>query len=66
MILVPVDQYKRIINSYDKTTEGLIGELMQMSEEEFDLFLDCIDCKTNKKLTKFAIWICNNRNRTIS
>lgn len=43
-----------------------IDELMNMSEEEFDSFLDFIDSKIDKKLTKFAIWIYSNRERTIS
>ncbi len=56
-----VEQCCRTIEGYDRAVENLIDELMQMSEKEFDLFLDCIDLKRNKKLTKFAIWLCNNR-----
>ncbi len=61
MVPVSVKQCCRTIECYDKAVERLINELLQMSEEEFDLFLDCIDLKRNKKLTKFAIWIYNNR-----
>jgi hypothetical protein len=57
----PVEQCYRTIEGYDKTVESLIDELIQMSEKEFDLFLDCIEIKRNKKLTKFVIWIYNNR-----
>ena len=38
-----------------------IGELLKMSEEEFDMFLDLIDCKSNETLTKFAIWVHKKR-----
>lgn len=66
IILVPVKQYSRIMENYDKELVGLINDLMQMSQEEFDIFLDCIDWKINKKLVKFAIWIYSNRKCTIS
>lgn len=66
MIPMPVKQCYRTIESYDKAVEGLIGELIQMSEEEFDSFLDFIDLKRNKKLAKFAIWIYSKRKCTIS
>lgn len=61
--LIPVlaKQCCRTIEGYDKAVERLINELIQMSEEEFDLFLDCMELKRNKKLTKFAICIYNNR-----
>lgn len=38
-----------------------IDELLKMSEEEFDMFLDLIDCKSNETLTKFAIWVHKKR-----
>lgn len=38
-----------------------IDELLKMSEEEFDMFLDLIDCNSNETLTKFAIWVHKKR-----
>ncbi len=66
MVPVSVEQSGNTIIGYDEAVGRLIGEVMQMSEKEFDLFLDCIEVKRNKKLTKFCIWLCNNRKRIVS
>lgn len=40
-----------------------INELMNMTEEEFDVFLDLIDLKKNDRIAEFAIWVHNERKR---
>jgi hypothetical protein len=42
-----------------------IDELLKMSEDEFDLFLDFIDYERNKRVAKFATWIHDSRKHSI-
>lgn len=53
-------------NTIFETEQTLqINELMKMTEEEFDMFLDLIDIRKNDRITEFAIWVNSERIRNV-
>lgn len=52
-----------IVTNTKNNQTFLLDQLLQMSEEEFDLFLDLIDYEKNKNLLTFASWVQSVRKR---
>ncbi len=54
-----------IVTNTKKNSTFWLDQLLQMSEEEFDLFLDLVDYGKNKNLLTFASWVQSARKHNV-